>query len=111
MIQVFMHIYYTTLNRKSQVKKIFLNKSIFLKKGIDFLKLKWYTITTVRNSERSERQAKMNKTHGSRKRDIEMFVKIEIAKGNIKRAIDLCEMYGISSKDFGRLVREVEQVG
>lgn len=53
----------------------------------------------------------MNKTHGSRKRDIEMFVKIAILKGNIKRAIDLCEKYGITSKDFGRLVREVEQVG
>ena len=53
----------------------------------------------------------MNKTHGSRKRDIEMFVKIEIASGNIKRAIDICERYKISSKDFGRLVREVESVG
>lgn len=53
----------------------------------------------------------MNKTHGSRKRDIEMFVKVEIFKGNIKKAIELCEKYGISSKDFGRLVRQVEQVG
>lgn len=53
----------------------------------------------------------MNKTHGSRKRDIEMFVKIEIVKGDIKRAVDLCERYGISSKEFGRLVREVESVG
>lgn len=33
----------------------------------------------------------MKKTHGSRKRDIEMFVKIEIARGNIKRAIEICE--------------------
>lgn len=53
----------------------------------------------------------MNKTHGSRKRDIEMFVKIEIARGNIKRAIDICERYKISSKDFGRLVREVDSKG
>lgn len=53
----------------------------------------------------------MNKTHGSRKRDIEMFVKIEIVKGNIKRAIDICEKYGLSSKDFGRLVREIESIG
>ena len=53
----------------------------------------------------------MNKTHGSRKRDIEMFVKIEIVKGDIKRAVYHCERYGISSKEFGRLVREVESVG
>ncbi len=53
----------------------------------------------------------MNKTHGSRKRDIEMFVKIEIVKGNIKRAIEICEKYGLSSKDFGRLVREIESIG
>ena len=53
----------------------------------------------------------MNKTHGSRKQDIEMFVKIAIMDGNIKRAIDICVRYGISSKDFGRLVREVEIVG
>ena len=53
----------------------------------------------------------MNKTHGSRKRDIEMFVKVEILKGNIKRAIDLCERYGISSNRFGKLVSEVERVG
>lgn len=53
----------------------------------------------------------MNKTRGSRKRDIEMFVKVEIAKRNIKRAIELCERYKIKSKDFGRLVREVELVG
>lgn len=53
----------------------------------------------------------MNKTHGSRKQDIEMIIKVEIVRGNIKRAIDLCERYGISIKDFGRLVREVELVG
>ena len=57
------------------------------------------------------KEKKMNKTHGSRKRDIEMLVKIEIARGNIKRAIEICERYKISSKDFGRLVREVELVG
>lgn len=53
----------------------------------------------------------MNKTHGSRKQDIKMYIKIEIAKGDIKKAITLCERYGISSKDFGRLVQEIEQVG
>lgn len=53
----------------------------------------------------------MNKTHGSRKRDIEMFVKVAILKGEIKRAIDLCERYGISSNEFGRLVCEVERLG
>lgn len=53
----------------------------------------------------------MNKTHGSRKHDIEMLVKVEIARGSIKRAIEICERYKISSKDFGRLVREVELVG
>lgn len=53
----------------------------------------------------------MNKTHGSRKRDIEMFIKVEILKGNVKRAVDLCERYGVSSKDFGRLVREVDRIG
>lgn len=53
----------------------------------------------------------MNRTHSSRKRDIEMFVKIAIAKGDIKKAIELCERYKISSKDFGSLVREVNLVG
>lgn len=53
----------------------------------------------------------MNKTHGNRKRDVEMFIKVEILRGNIKRAIDLCERYSVSSKDFGRLVREVESIG
>ena len=53
----------------------------------------------------------MNKTRGSRKRDIEMFVKIEIARGNIKKAIDICERHKISSKDFARLIREIENVG
>lgn len=53
----------------------------------------------------------MNRTRCSRKRDIEMFIKIAILKGDIKKAIELCEQYKISSKDFGRLVREVELVG
>ncbi|MBO7731005.1 MAG: hypothetical protein J6S67_00580 [Methanobrevibacter sp.] len=51
----------------------------------------------------------MNKTHGSRKRDIEMFIKIELFKGNIKRAVDIAERYNISPKEFGELTREVEQ--
>lgn len=53
----------------------------------------------------------MNKTHGSRKQDIEMFIKMEIMKGDIKRAIDLCERYNISSKDFGKLVKQVNAIG
>ena len=61
------------------------------------------------NTRRKEKE--MNKTHGSRKRDIEMFIKVEILKGNVKRAVDLCERYGVSSKDFGRLVREVDRIG
>ena len=56
-------------------------------------------------------EKKVNKTHGSRKRDIDMFVKIEIFEGNIKRAIEICERYGVSSKEFGKLIREVEDVG
>lgn len=58
-----------------------------------------------------EKEKEMNKTHGSRKQDVEMFIKVEILRGNIKRAIDLCERYNVSSKDFGRLVREVESIG
>ena len=53
----------------------------------------------------------MNKTHGSRKRDVEMFVKVEILRGNIKKAIDICEKYSLSLKDFVRLVREVDSIG
>lgn len=72
-----------------------------------------YNISAMREREPTNRRKenKMNKTHGSRKRDIEMLIKVEILKGNIKRAVDLCERYGISSKDFGRLVREVECIG
>lgn len=53
----------------------------------------------------------MNKTHGSRKLDIEMFIKVELLKGNIKKAIDIAERYHITPKDFGKLTREIEQVG
>lgn len=60
---------------------------------------------------RLREEKKMNKTHGSRKRDIEMFIKLEILNGNIKKAVDLCKRYGVSSKDFVRLVREVEKIG
>lgn len=52
----------------------------------------------------------MNKTHGSRKRDIETFIKIEILKGNIKRAIDISEQYKITPKQFGELVKEVDAI-
>lgn len=53
----------------------------------------------------------MNKTHGSRKQDIEIYIKMEILKGNIKKAIDICEKYNVSSKRFGQLVKEVEAIG
>ena len=53
----------------------------------------------------------MNKTHGSRKQDIEMFINAEILKGDIKRAIYICERYGISSRRFGKIVRAVKCVG
>lgn len=52
----------------------------------------------------------MNKTHGSRKQDVEMFVKIAIFKGDIKKAIDICEKYNISSKRFGQLVKDVKAI-
>ena len=50
----------------------------------------------------------MNKTRGSRKRDREMLVKIAILQGDIKRSIDLCERFGITTKRYGELVRQVE---
>lgn len=53
----------------------------------------------------------MNKTHGSRKQDIEMYIKMAIIKGDIKKAIDICEKYNISSKRFGKLVKDVENIG
>lgn len=52
----------------------------------------------------------MNKTHGSRKQDIEMHIKVAILKEDIKKAIDIAEKYGISPKRFGDLVREVDKV-
>lgn len=52
----------------------------------------------------------MNKTHGSRKRDLEMYVKIEIMMGNVKRSVDLAEKYGISPKRYGELAKQVEMV-
>lgn len=53
----------------------------------------------------------MNKTHSSRKQEIEMFIKIELLKGNIKKAIDICEKYNISVKRFGELVKQIEEIG
>lgn len=52
----------------------------------------------------------MNRTHGSRKRDIETFIKIEILKGDIKKAIDIAERYNITAKAFGKLVKEVDGI-
>lgn len=52
----------------------------------------------------------MNKTHGSRKQDIEMFVKMAILKEDIKKAIGICEHYGIDNKRFGQLVQEVNKI-
>lgn len=38
-----------------------------------------------------------------------MAIKVEIAYGNIKKAIDMCEKYGITSKRFGELTKQVEE--
>lgn len=51
----------------------------------------------------------MNKTHGSRKRDIETYIMIEIMRDNIKRSIDVAEMHGVSPKRYGQLVKHVEE--
>ena len=40
----------------------------------------------------------------------EMYIKITIHKGKIKKSIELCEKYGISSKRYGELVREVSEI-
>lgn len=53
----------------------------------------------------------MNKTRSSRKRDIEMYIKVAILHGEIKKSIDLAEKYGISPKRYGELVKQVEAVG
>ena len=37
-----------------------------------------------------------------------MLVKVDILHGEIKRAIDLCEKYGITPQRFGQLVKQVE---
>lgn len=50
----------------------------------------------------------MNKTHGSRKQDIEMHIKMQIMLGNIRRAIEICQKYSISSKRFGELCKEID---
>lgn len=48
---------------------------------------------------------------GSRKQDVEMIVKMHVLQGEIKKAVDLCEKYGITSKRFGQLVRQAESIG
>lgn len=53
----------------------------------------------------------MNKTHGSRKRDIEMFVKVALQKKDTERVKDLCERYKIDGKTLKRLEMEVATVG
>lgn len=52
----------------------------------------------------------MNKTHGSRKQDIEMAIMIKIYNKDFKGAIALCERYNVSPKRFGELVNRVEFV-
>lgn len=49
----------------------------------------------------------MNKTHGSRKRDIEMFIKIALFKKDTERVKILCERYKIGEKTLEKLKREV----
>lgn len=50
------------------------------------------------------------------KQQLITMIKIEILNGNIKRAIDLCEIgkkkykTGFSPKDFGRYTREVTEM-
>ena len=53
----------------------------------------------------------MNKTHGSRKQDIEMHIKIAILSNDIKKSIELCEKYSVSSKRYGDLVKQVSATG
>ena len=48
---------------------------------------------------------------GSRKQDIEMAIKIEIQRGNIKKSIDIAEKYGITPKRYGELVKQVASTG
>ena len=48
---------------------------------------------------------------GSRKQDIEMAIKIEIQRGNIKKSIDIAEKYGIKPKRYGQLVKQVASTG
>ena len=44
----------------------------------------------------------MNKTHGSRKQDIERHIIIALFKGDIKRAIDIAQKYNIYSHRISR---------
>lgn len=53
----------------------------------------------------------MNRTHSSRKQDIEMFIKIEILNGNLTKASMLADRYKITPNRFKELVRQVESVG
>ena len=50
----------------------------------------------------------MNKTHSSRKQQIEMMIKMEIFAGHIKNAVDIAEKYNITPKRVGKLAAEVE---
>lgn len=52
----------------------------------------------------------MNKTHGSRKQDMEMAIMIKIYNKDFKGAITLCERYHVSPKRFGELVNRVDFV-
>ena len=52
----------------------------------------------------------MNKTHGSRKQDIEMDIMIKIYNKDLKGAISLCDRYNVSPKRFGELVNRVDFV-
>lgn len=58
----------------------------------------------------------MRGTKGSHKQDLITMIKIEILKGNIKKASEICDYgktkykTGFSPKDFGRYTREVEEM-
>lgn len=37
-----------------------------------------------------------------------MLIRVHVLRGEIKKAIDLCEKYGITAQRFGQLVKQVE---
>ena len=50
----------------------------------------------------------MNNANAIRKSDVILLAKVEIARGEIERAIDLCVKNKIPSRVWNQLVREFE---